>query len=205
MEAIQVAVGAVADRKQGNIRGILVQMNQVHPPFLGRAVAGASPARNPTLFAPALSGGSRAHGGHMVCHCLRKQKGENVTAKLEEPETERREGESKGERRVAPGPRRQGCQGARAGYAGTVNSEASSLADWTPEQVALGQRWARVWMEAGPALEQVRRQELRRLDPERAIALLCGPADYHVPPRSAKATSGLVEQQRWFMKSAGRA
>ncbi len=83
--------------------------------------------------------------------------------------------------------------------------ESSSLADWTPEQVALGKRWVQAWQEAAPALERVRRHELRRLDPERAIALLCGPADYRVPPRSPKPSSGLVEQQRWFMKAAGRA
>ena len=91
------------------------------------------------------------------------------------------------------------------GYARTMKSEGSSLADWTPEQVALGQRWVRTWQAAAPILEHVRRQELRRLDPEHAIALLCGPADYRVAPRAPRPTSGLVEQQRWFMKAARRA
>jgi hypothetical protein len=91
------------------------------------------------------------------------------------------------------------------GYAQAVKPESSSLADWTPEQVALGKRWVRTWKEAAPALERLRRQELRRLDPELAVSLLCGPADYRVPPRCPKPTSGLVEQQRWFMKAAGRA
>jgi len=86
-----------------------------------------------------------------------------------------------------------------------MNPEGSSLADWTPEQVALGQRWVRTWQAAAPLLEEVRRRELRRLDPEHAIALLCGPADYRVSPRAPKPTSGLVEQQRWFMKAARRA
>jgi hypothetical protein len=80
----------------------------------------------------------------------------------------------------------------------------SSLADWTPEQIAQGRRWVQAWKEAGEAMEQLRRQELRSLDPLRAIALLCGPADYTVPPRAPKPTSGLIEQQRWFMKAAGR-
>jgi ABC-type multidrug transport system fused ATPase/permease subunit len=40
------------------------------------------------------------------------------------------------------------------------------------------------------------------LDPQKAIALLCGPADYSVEPRAAKPTSGLIEQQKWFMKAA---
>jgi hypothetical protein len=61
------------------------------------------------------------------------------------------------------------------------------------------------WKEAAPALERLRRQELRQLNPERAVTLLCGPADYRVPPRAPRPSSGLVEQQRWFMKAAGRA
>jgi len=85
-----------------------------------------------------------------------------------------------------------------------MNSEASSLANWTPEQIAQGKRWVQAWREAGPVLEQLRRDELRRLDGQRAIALLCGPADYRVPPRAPKPDSGLVEQQRWFMKAAHR-
>ena len=80
----------------------------------------------------------------------------------------------------------------------------SSLAGWTPEQIAQGKRWVQAWNEAGEFMEQLRRDELRRLDVGRAIALLCGPADYRVPPRAPKPTSGLVEQQRWFMKAAGR-
>ena len=62
----------------------------------------------------------------------------------------------------------------------------------------------KTWQEAGPRLERIRREELRRLDPEQALVLLCGEADYTVPPRAPRPTSGLVEQQRWFMKLAGR-
>jgi len=85
-----------------------------------------------------------------------------------------------------------------------MGSQTSSLADWTPEQIAQGKRWVQAWKEAGEAMEQLRRDELRRLDAQRAIALLCGPADYRVPPRAPKPTSGLVEQQSWFMKAARR-
>jgi hypothetical protein len=85
-----------------------------------------------------------------------------------------------------------------------MNSETSSLADWTPEQIARGKRWVQAWKEAGVALEKVRREELRRLDVTRAIALLCGPADYRVPPRAPKPGSGLIEQQYWFRKAARR-
>ena len=79
-------------------------------------------------------------------------------------------------------------------------SRPSNLASWTPEQIALGRRWVAAWKEAGPALERLRRDELRRLDPKHAIALLCGSADYRVPPRAPKPRSGLTEQQRLFRK-----
>ena len=78
------------------------------------------------------------------------------------------------------------------------------IANLSPDQIALARRWVKTWQEAGPRLERVRREELRRLDPQRAIALLCGEADYTVPPRAPRPTSGLVEQQRWFMKMASR-
>lgn len=87
-----------------------------------------------------------------------------------------------------------------AGYNRRVGDGA--FAGWTPQQIADARRWVRTWQEAGPRLEQVRRDELRRLDQQRAIALLCGEADYTVPPRAPRPTSGLVEQQRWFMKAA---
>jgi hypothetical protein len=85
-----------------------------------------------------------------------------------------------------------------------MSEEPSSLSSWTPEQIALGRRWVQAWREAGEAMERLRREELRKLDPQRAIALLYGPADYRVPPRAPKPTSGLIEQQRWFKKAAGR-
>ncbi|MDZ7617090.1 MAG: hypothetical protein U1E05_08805 [Patescibacteria group bacterium] len=77
------------------------------------------------------------------------------------------------------------------------------MTDWSPDQIELGRRWVRAWQTAGPELERVRREELRRLDGLQAISLLCGPADYQAPPRGPRPTSGLVEQQRWFKKAAG--
>ena len=82
--------------------------------------------------------------------------------------------------------------------------KAPGFAGWSPAQVAAARRWVRTWQEAGPRLERVRREELRRLDPQHAVALLCGEADYTVPPRAPRATSGLVEQQRWFRLAARR-
>lgn len=86
----------------------------------------------------------------------------------------------------------------RVCYDPCVAETRSEVAGWTPEQVAAGRQWVQTWREAGPELERIRRDELRRLNARQAIALLCGPGDYTVPPRSPKPTSGLVEQQRWF-------
>jgi hypothetical protein len=82
--------------------------------------------------------------------------------------------------------------------------DSTALAGWTAEQIALGRRWVRAWREAGPDLERIHRDELRGLDVFRTIAHLCGPADYRVPPRAPKATSGLIAQQRWFEKARRR-
>ena len=76
----------------------------------------------------------------------------------------------------------------------------SALAGWTPEQIEAGRRWVAAWRTAGPELDRIRRNELRLLDTFKTVALLCGPADYSVPPRAPKPSSGLVEQQRWFEK-----
>ena len=75
-----------------------------------------------------------------------------------------------------------------------------ALKTWTPEQIAAGRQWVAAWESAGHELERIRREELRNLDVQKAISLICGDFDYTVPPRAPKPTSGLVEQQRWFMK-----
>jgi hypothetical protein len=80
----------------------------------------------------------------------------------------------------------------------------SSLAGWTPEQLALGKRWVETWRLAAEDLERIHRKEIRELDTYKTISLLCGSADYTKPPYAPKPWSGLVEQQRLFMKAAGR-
>jgi hypothetical protein len=87
-------------------------------------------------------------------------------------------------------------------YSDSMSDEPSALASWTPEQVALGKRWVETWRLAGAELERIHRKEIRELDAYRAIALLCGPADYTLPPRAPKPFSGLVDQQRWFTRAA---
>ena len=85
-----------------------------------------------------------------------------------------------------------------------MHNESSALSSWTPEQIAMGKHWVETWKRAGADLERIRRRELRELDTFRAIAMLCGPADYTVAPYIPKPWSGLVQQQCWFMKAARR-
>ncbi len=85
-----------------------------------------------------------------------------------------------------------------------MNNQPSALADWTPEQIALGKRWVEIWQLAAADLERIRRKEIRELDTYKTIRLLCGSADYKRPPYAPKPWSGLVEQQCWFKKAAGR-
>jgi hypothetical protein len=85
-----------------------------------------------------------------------------------------------------------------------MGQEKSSLADWTPEQIAQGKVWVKAWRDAGPLLEKIRRDELRQRDGNAALEMLFGLADYTVAPRAPKPTSGLIEQQYWFMKARHR-
>jgi hypothetical protein len=66
--------------------------------------------------------------------------------------------------------------------------------------------WARTWQSTGEELERIRRAELRALTPERALAatdrLLSLGAGLPLSPRR-RATSGLVEQQRFFGRLRG--
>jgi hypothetical protein len=85
-----------------------------------------------------------------------------------------------------------------------MSSGTSSLANLPPEEIENTRKWVETWRKAGPVLEKIRRTEVRNLDSFKTISLLCGPADYTVPPRAPKPTSGLIEQQFWFMKIARR-
>ena len=82
--------------------------------------------------------------------------------------------------------------------------EPSALADWTPEEIALGKKWVETWKLAGEDLERIKRKEIRELDTHKTIELLCGDADYTKPRYASKPWSGLIEQQRLFKKAAGR-
>lgn len=61
-------------------------------------------------------------------------------------------------------------------------------------------QWVARWQKAGPELERIRREELIHTDVRQAIELLDDAfqsALINYPPAT---TSGLIEQQRWFMR-----
>jgi hypothetical protein len=69
------------------------------------------------------------------------------------------------------------------------------------DEKALILRWIETWKRAGPALEAIRRRELAGMTDEEARAaaadVLSMPLSPDIPERRH---SGLVEQQRWFMR-----
>jgi hypothetical protein len=48
-------------------------------------------------------------------------------------------------------------------------NKSSALADWTPEQLALGKRWVETWKLAAVDLERIKRKEIRELDTYKTI------------------------------------
>jgi hypothetical protein len=67
------------------------------------------------------------------------------------------------------------------------------------EKAALKERVA-IWQSAAPLLEAQRDADIRSADTADAMRIFTGSADWAVKHRPALPISGLVEQQRWFMK-----
>ena len=61
-------------------------------------------------------------------------------------------------------------------------------------------KWVQAWKRAGPALREVTRTELRSLSTREALDQLADHFAYALRTARATTTSGLVEQQRIFMK-----
>ncbi|MCI0746808.1 MAG: hypothetical protein L0Y58_15505 [Verrucomicrobia subdivision 3 bacterium] len=62
-------------------------------------------------------------------------------------------------------------------------------------------KWVETWKTTGPILERLRREEVKQTDTTESILILNDAfesARLHYPLRP---TSGLVEQQAWFMKA----
>lgn len=71
----------------------------------------------------------------------------------------------------------------------------------TEAEKSAAKRWMDAWRKAGKELENIRRTELRAIDPLQAVAALSGTVDFFSEPFRARPTSGLVEQQRWFTQA----
>lgn len=66
------------------------------------------------------------------------------------------------------------------------------------DDVAARRRWAETWGRAGEALETLKRDELRALDTQVALAQLADAFEHAVRNATPTESSGLVEQQRYF-------
>ncbi len=68
----------------------------------------------------------------------------------------------------------------------------------TPEERALIQRWVDAWKSAGPELERMREEDIRRQNTMANFETFTGMALLAIRDHPPQPTSGLVEQQRWF-------
>ena len=72
----------------------------------------------------------------------------------------------------------------------------------TPEQIVLAKRWIKLWRLERVDLERIRRKKLRNMDTYEALCRFWKSQDFTLP--EPKPWSGLVEQQRLFMKARKR-
>ncbi|MFW6161186.1 MAG: hypothetical protein ACODAJ_00360 [Planctomycetota bacterium] len=72
------------------------------------------------------------------------------------------------------------------------------MTDGEREQV---KAWVEAWKRAGPLLERIRHEELRRLRHEDSLEVIDGLLQMGYQHGRDEPTSGLVEQQRVFMKA----
>jgi hypothetical protein len=61
-------------------------------------------------------------------------------------------------------------------------------------------RWVQTWKEAGPVLEAIRREEVRKADNLQSLAVLEDAFDHALDSLPPRSTSGMVEMQDWFAK-----
>ena len=67
-----------------------------------------------------------------------------------------------------------------------------------PDDSELLRKWVDTWRRAEPELERIYRAELQAVDTREAVRQIFGA---HLPPLPpAEPTSGLIEQQAWFMR-----
>ena len=60
--------------------------------------------------------------------------------------------------------------------------------------------WVRLWKEAGPELEEIRRREVREANNHEVLASLETAFNQSVRTLPPRSSSGMVEMQDWFAK-----
>jgi len=65
-------------------------------------------------------------------------------------------------------------------------------------------KWIETWKHAGVALKEIKRRELQNFDYEKNQATIDEMLQWAFDHRKVRLTSGLVEQQRCFMKMKNR-
>lgn len=75
------------------------------------------------------------------------------------------------------------------------------VAEMTTEEKARAKQCVDAWRRAGPELERMRREAIRRVNTAQSIPAFDGLFESAVRDFPAKPTSGLVEQQRCFRRA----
>jgi len=68
----------------------------------------------------------------------------------------------------------------------------------TEEEYAVARRWVETWKRAGPELERIRMEEIRKTDVRSFIDAMDDIIEYVLRVFPPRLESGLVEQQRLF-------
>ena len=76
-----------------------------------------------------------------------------------------------------------------------------TVAQMSAEEKARALRCIRAWKRAGPELERMRREDIRRADTARSIPAFDGLFEAAVRDFPPKPGSGLVRQQRCFRRA----
>ena len=71
----------------------------------------------------------------------------------------------------------------------------------TDAEREITKRWVDTWAKAGPALEAIRRQELREMTYQQRVSAIRSVLQIGTLLGKPRTTSGLVEQQRLFQKA----
>jgi hypothetical protein len=74
------------------------------------------------------------------------------------------------------------------------------LSVMTEKEKAALQSWVNNWKETGKVLEKLRRKEARTINIRKEILSLGDASEAAIKMYPPKATSGLIEMQRYFMK-----